>query len=49
MTDHDLLLRIDERLRGLSTHFSNHIRHHWMLTIPLIMVVAGLVVTLLCK
>jgi len=47
MTDHDLLMRIDERVESLSTHFSNHIRHHWMLTICLLIVIGGLVVAVL--
>ncbi len=49
MDDHDLLVRIDERLLGLQTHFTNHIRHHWLLTVPLIMTVVGLVIALLTK
>lgn len=43
----ELLIRIDERVCGLMTHFSNHIRHHWMVTIPVIVVALGLVVALL--
>ena len=49
MDDHDLLVRIDERLLNLQTHFTNHIRHHWLLTVPLIMTVIGLVIALLTK
>ncbi len=49
MDDHDLLVRIDERLLSLQTHFTNHIRHHWLLTVPLIMTVVGLVIALLAK
>lgn len=49
MNDHDLLMRIDERLCGLSKHFSNHIKHHWMVTIPLLVIIVGLVITLLAK
>lgn len=49
MNDHDLLMRIDERMYNLTKHFGNHIKHHWMLTIPLIMVVVGLVIALLKK
>jgi len=49
MNDHDLLMRIDERVWGLSKHFSNHIKHHWMMTIPLVMSVIGLVIALLTK
>ncbi len=49
ITDHDLLIRIDERTNTLSTHFCNHIRHHWMITIPLILSIVGLIITLLIK
>ena len=49
MNDHDLLMRIDERVCGLTKHFSNHIKHHWMMTIPLVMAVIGLVIALLRK
>ncbi len=47
MNDHDLLQRIDERVGNLTTHFSNHIRHHWMLSVALLIVIGGLVVALL--
>jgi len=49
MNDHDLLVRIDERLSSLQKHFSNHIRHHWMVTIPLLMIIAGLIIALITK
>lgn len=49
MNDHDLLMRIDERVYSLTKHFSNHIKHHWMMSIPLVMAVVGLVIALLRK
>ena len=49
MNDHDLLVRIDERLSNLQKGFSNHIKHHWMMTIPLFAIITGLVITLLIK
>ena len=49
MNDHDLLMRIDERVCTLTKHFTNHIKHHWMVTIPLLAIVAGLVIALLVK
>jgi len=52
MTDEErdnLLIRLDERVCSLGKHFSNHIKHHWMLTIPLIVAVVGLIITLLVK
>jgi hypothetical protein len=49
MTDHDLLVRMDEKLTGLQKQFSNHIRHHWAVTIPVILIALGLLVALLTK
>jgi len=46
-SDHDLLVCIDVKLRTLTKHFENHIKHHWMVTIPLISIIGGLVVTLI--
>lgn len=51
-TDHDLLICIDAKLKTLTKHFENHIKHHWMVTIPLISIIGGLIITLviaLCK
>ena len=31
-SDHDLLIRIDERVRKLDRCMSNHLRHHWVVT-----------------
>jgi len=45
----ELLIRIDERVCSLTKHFTNHIKHHWAVAIPVIMVVIGLVVALLTK
>jgi len=49
MNDHDLLVRIDEKLAGLQKQFSNHIRHHWLVTIPVLVIALGLLVALLTK
>ena len=49
MTDHDLLVRMDVKLDGLSKQFSNHIRHHWLVTIPVLVIALGLLVALLTK
>lgn len=48
-SDHDLLICIEVKLKELQKHFDNHIRHHWAITIPLLMIIAGLVITLLIK
>lgn len=52
MTDEErdeLLIRVDERVCTLTKHFNNHIKHHWLVTIPVIVVTLGLVVALLAK
>ena len=35
VTDHDLLIRIDERVDKIGHDLSNHLKHHWVLTISL--------------
>jgi hypothetical protein len=42
-TDHDLLVRIDERLKKVDTCLSNHLKHHFMITMVLLATVLGLV------
>ena len=49
MTDHDLLMRIDERTEIMEKQFSNHIKHHWLVTIPVLVIALGLLVALLTK
>lgn len=49
MTNHDLLMRMDEKLDGLFKQFSNHIRHHWLVTIPVLVIALGLLIALLTK
>lgn len=31
-SDHDLLIRIDERVAKLDKCMGNHLRHHWAIT-----------------
>ena len=52
MTDDErdaLLIRLEERVCNLTKHFSNHIKHHWMIAIPVIMLALGLLIALLTK
>ena len=52
MTDEErdaLLIRLEERVCNLTKHFSNHIKHHWMISIPVIMLALGLLIALLTK
>jgi len=49
-TDHDLLIRIDERVDKLDRCMTNHLAHHWAFTLALLAAVltalASLVVAL---
>lgn len=52
MTDEErdeLLIRVDERVCTLTKHFTNHIKHHWIIAVPIIMAVLGLIIALLTK
>lgn len=52
MTDEQrdaLLIRLDERVCNLTKHFTNHIKHHWAISIPLALVAIGLIVKLFVK
>ncbi len=47
MSDHDRLIRVDERIVLLSKQFSNHLLHHWAIVLPLCLAVVGLIIRLL--
>ena len=32
ISDHDLLIRIDERVKKIDRCMGNHLRHHWAIT-----------------
>ena len=34
-SDHDLLTRIDERVQKLDRSMTNHLAHHWAVTVAL--------------
>jgi hypothetical protein len=34
--DHDLLIRIDERVAKLDRSMTNHLAHHWAVTLALV-------------
>ena len=46
-SDHDLLIRIDERLKKVDAGLNNHLRHHWAITVVLLITVLGLVAKIL--
>jgi hypothetical protein len=35
-SDHDLLIRIDERVEKLDRCMTNHLTHHWAVTLALV-------------
>ena len=43
LSDHDLLIRIDERVQKLDRCMTNHLRHHWMVTVAALPAAAGAV------
>jgi len=43
----ELLIRVDERVCTLTKHFTNHIKHHWMVTIPMIAITFGSIISLI--
>lgn len=45
--DHDLLIRIDEKVTGLTTSFENHLKHHWMVTVAAVTAVLAAVASLI--
>ena len=45
LSDHDLLIRIDERVRKLDRCMTNHLAHHWTVSIA----VQGAVLTALAS
>jgi len=45
-TDHDLLVRIDERVQKIDKCLSNHLSHHWALTLAIATALVGAVVTI---
>ena len=48
LNDHDLLVRIDERVTKIDRCLSNHLAHHWALTLAIATALVGAVVTMLC-
>lgn len=53
MTNKEYLICIDTKLKELKEQFTNHIRHHWLVTIPLISItgaaITALIIALLRK
>lgn len=41
MSDHDLLVRLDERVEKLDHCLSNHLKHHWAITIAIVAALVG--------
>ena len=47
MTNREYLICIDVKLKELQKQFSNHIKHHWLVTIPLISITGGAIIALI--
>lgn len=45
--DRDMLIRVDERTKVFTERFASHVKHHWMISIPVGLFILGLVVKLL--
>ena len=45
--DHDLLIRIDEKVDRIDTGFNNHLSHHWKATAILLAATLGLITALI--
>jgi len=48
-SDHDLLIRIDERLDGVEMALKNHLRHHWWITVAALAAATGAILTALMR
>jgi len=46
-TDHDLLIRIDERLKDIEIGFTNHLSHHFRYSFYAWTACVGLIITLI--
>lgn len=46
-SDHDLLIELNEKVEILDKHFTNHLAHHWAVTLVLLTSLLGLVATVL--
>jgi len=49
LTDHDLLIRIDERLKTVENNQENHLRHHFRYNLLAWTVALGALISLLIK
>jgi len=44
LSDHDLLIRIDERTQNMDVCLTNHLHHHWRVTVLVLTIALGAVV-----
>jgi len=49
LSDHDLLIRIDERLDGVEMALKNHLHHHWWITVAALTAATGAILTALMR
>ena len=48
-TDHDILIKLQADICWIRKQLSNHLKHHWMLTLSLAGIVLAGVVTIIVK
>jgi hypothetical protein len=46
MSDHDMLIRLDEKQDALITMFTNHLAHHWAYLVTITTILGGAVASL---
>jgi len=49
LSDHDLLIRIDERLDGVEMALKNHLHHHWWITVAALAAATGAFVAAIAR
>ena len=47
LSDHDLLLIVNERTKAIKRCLTNHLKHHWAVEIGLLLMFGGALTTLL--
>ena len=45
ISDHDLLIRIDERVKKLDRCMANHLKHHWAVTLAAVTAVIAAILS----
>ncbi len=46
-SDHDILIRLDEKVANIETLLKNHLRHHWGITLSLLGITGTAIISIL--